>query len=170
MFRLSSLGHHQVVSNYRGNYTIYGMMQYLNIKIIMIHRDLVLSIKASKNVFFFLSTLSNVKIVKFVTKTWLLYFRLNYSTLLLCGPSSSVGIATELRAGRSGIEFRWGRDFSSVQTGPGAHPASCKRSTGSFPGVKCGRGVLLTTYPLLVPPSWKSRAIPLPTLWATPGL
>jgi len=33
--------------------------------------------------------------------------------------------------------------------------------TGSFPGVKCGRGMLL---------SWKSRAIPLPTFWATPGL
>jgi len=57
-----------------------------------------------------------------------------------------------------------------VQTGPGAHPVSCKMSTGSFPGVKCGRGVLLTTHPLLVPRSWKSRAIPLPTLWATPGL
>ena len=35
-----------------------------------------------------------------------------------------------------------------VQTGPGAHPASCKMGTGSFPGVKCGRGVLLTTHPL----------------------
>jgi len=33
--------------------------------------------------------------------------------------------------------------------------------TGSFPVVKCGRGVLLTTHPLLVPRSWKSRAIPL---------
>ena len=41
--------------------------------------------------------------------------------------------------------------------------------TGSFPGVKYGRGVLLTTHPLLVPWSWKSRAIPLPTLWATTG-
>jgi hypothetical protein len=41
--------------------------------------------------------------------------------------------------------------------------------TGSFPGVKCGRGVLLTTHPLLVPRSWKSRAIPVPTLWATTG-
>jgi len=29
-------------------------------------------------------------------------------------------------------------------------------STGSFPGIKCGRGVLLTTHPLLVPRSWKS--------------
>jgi hypothetical protein len=75
-----------------------------------------------------------------------------------------------LRAGRSGFESRWERDFPPVQTGPGAHPASCKMCTGSFPGVKCGRGVLLTTHPLLVPRSWKSRAIPLPTLWATPGL
>jgi len=41
--------------------------------------------------------------------------------------------------------------------------------TGSFMGVKCGWGVLLTTYPLLVLQSWKSRVIPLPTLWATPG-
>jgi hypothetical protein len=60
--------------------------------------------------------------------------------------------------------------FPPVQTGPGAHPASCKMGTGSFLGVKCGRGMLLTTRPLLVPRSWKSRAIPLPTLWATPGL
>ena len=75
-----------------------------------------------------------------------------------------------LRDGGSGIESRWGRDFPHVQTGPGAHPASCKMGTGSSPGVKCGRGVLLTTHPLLVPRSWKSRAIPLPTLWATPGL
>jgi len=30
--------------------------------------------------------------------------------------------------------------------------------------------MMLTPHPLLVPRSWKSRAIPLPTLWATPGL
>jgi hypothetical protein len=97
---------------------------------------------------------------------------LNIMSVYFClsGPGSSVGIATELRAGRSGIESRWGRDFPPVQTGPGVHPASCKTGTESFPGVKCGRGVLLTTHPLLVPRSWKSRAIPLPTLWATPGL
>ena len=86
------------------------------------------------------------------------------------GPGSSVSIATELRTGRSEIESRWGRDFPPVQTGPGAHPASCKVGAGSFPGVKCGRGVMLTTHPLLVPLSRKSRAIPLPTLWATPDL
>jgi hypothetical protein len=33
------------------------------------------------------------------------------------------------------------RFFAHVQTGPGAHPASCKMGTGSFPGVnRPGRG------------------------------
>jgi len=41
--------------------------------------------------------------------------------------------------------------------------------TESSPGVKCGRGLLLTTHSLLVPRSWKSRAIPLPTLWGHTG-
>ena len=70
------------------------------------------------------------------------------------GPGSSVGIATELRAGRSWIEYRRGRDLPPVQTGPGSRPASCKMGTGSFPGIKYGRDVLLTTHPLLVPRSW----------------
>ena len=38
--------------------------------------------------------------------------------------------------------------------------------TGSFPGVKSGRGVTLTPHPFLVPWSRKSRAIPLLALWA----
>jgi len=75
-----------------------------------------------------------------------------------------------LWAGRSGIEFRLERDFPPVQTSPGTHPASCKMGTGSFSRVKCGWAVLLTTHPLLVTRSRKNRAIPLPTLWATPGL
>jgi len=49
-------------------------------------------------------------------------------------------------------------------------PPFCKMGAGSFPGVKCGQGMLLTTHPLLVPWSWNSRAIPLPILWATPGV
>ena len=62
-----------------------------------------------------------------------------------------------------------GRDFLLVQTDRGAHPASCTMGIESFQGVKYGRGVLLTTHSLLVPRSWKCRAIPLPTLWATTG-
>ena len=53
------------------------------------------------------------------------------------GPDSSVGIATELRAGRSGDRIQVGARFSaSIQTGPGAHPASCTMGTGSFPEIK----------------------------------
>jgi hypothetical protein len=56
---------------------------------------------------------------------------------------SSDGIATGYGLDGPGIEFRWGRDFSAtVQTGPGAHSASCTMGTGSFPGLKRpGRGV-----------------------------
>ena len=88
----------------------------------------------------------------------------------LGGPGSSVGITTDYGLDGPGSSPRWGRDLLPVQTGPGAHPASCKMGNGSFPGLKCGRGVLLTTHSLLVLRSWKSRAIPLPTLWATPSL
>ena len=51
------------------------------------------------------------------------------------GRDSSVGIVTELRAGRSGDRMPVGARFSApVQTGPGAHPASYTIGTGSFPG------------------------------------
>ena len=51
-------------------------------------------------------------------------------------PGSSVGIATELRAGRSGDRIPVGRDFPPFQTDPGAHPASYTMGTGSFTGLK----------------------------------
>jgi len=56
---------------------------------------------------------------------------------------SSVGIATRYGMDGPGVESRWGSRFSApVQNGPGAHPASYKMGTGSFPGVKRpGRGV-----------------------------
>jgi hypothetical protein len=82
------------------------------------------------------------------------------------GPGSSVGIATGYGLDDPEIESRWGvRFFAPVQTGLRAHPASCKMSTGSFPGVKNGRGVMLTPHLLLVPWSRKGRAIPLLPLW-----
>ena len=57
-----------------------------------------------------------------------------------------------LQPGRSGDRILVGPRFSGrVQTGPGARPASCTMGTGSFSGVKSGRGVTLTSHPLLVP-------------------
>jgi len=38
------------------------------------------------------------------------------------------------------IESRWGRDVPPVQTGPGAHPASCTMGTRSFPWGKVQPG------------------------------
>ena len=77
----------------------------------------------------------------------------------LQGPGSSVGIATELHAGRSGDRIPVGARFSApVQTGPGTHPASCTMGTGSFSGVKSGRCVTLTPYSLLVPLVMKEQS------------
>ena len=82
-------------------------------------------------------------------------------------PVSVAGIATAYGLDGPGIESRWGARFSApVQTGPEAHPASRKMGTGSFPGLKCGRGVKLTPHPRLVPRSKISRAIPLLSLRA----
>jgi hypothetical protein len=109
--------------------------------------------------------------IYFILPSDLFIMNIIYIYTYIRGPGSSVGIATDYGLDGPGIESRWGARFSaSVQTGPGTHPPSYTMGTGSFPGVKYGRGVLLTTHLLLVPRSWKSRAIPLPTLWATPDL
>ena len=74
-----------------------------------------------------------------------IYIHILYNAL--CGPGSSVGIA--------GWRFRdripVGTRMFDRPDRSWAHLASFKMGTGSFPGVKCGRGVLLTTHPLLVP-------------------
>ena len=57
---------------------------------------------------------------------------------------SSVGIATDYGLDGPGIESRWGEIFRPSRPALGL-------GTGSFPEVKYGRGVLLTTHPLLVP-------------------
>jgi len=92
----------------------------------------------------------------------------NLGTLVVgCGPGSAFGIATALWTGQSGNRIPVGARFSApVQTGPGAHPASCSMGTRSFPGVKSGRGMTLAPHPLLVLWLWKGRAIPLLPLWA----
>jgi len=88
----------------------------------------------------------------------------------VCGPGSSVGIATDYVLDGPGSNpgadeiFRPSRPVLEPTQAPVKWVLSLSR------GVKRGRGVLLTTQPLLVPRSWKSRAIPVHTLWATPGL
>ena len=65
---------------------------------------------------------------------------INYCHCYFSGPGSSVGIATgygwTVRGSNPGGE----RLSAPVQTGPGAHPASCTMGTGSFPGGKVRPG------------------------------
>jgi len=73
-------------------------------------------------------------------------------TLLVVGNAESrqSRYSDWLRAGVSGDRISVGARFPApVQTGPEAHPASCTMSTGSFPGVKSGRGVMLNPHPFL---------------------
>ena len=65
---------------------------------------------------------------------------------ILCGPGSSVGIATDYGAGRSGIESRWGRDFPPVQTALGPTQPPVQWVPGLSRG-RGGRGVGLTPHP-----------------------
>jgi hypothetical protein len=78
----------------------------------------------------------------------------SYPLKYTCGPDTVVSVATGYGPDGPGIKSRWGARFSApVQTGPGAHPASCTMGTRSFQGVKSGWGMTLTTHPLLVPRS-----------------
>jgi hypothetical protein len=88
-------------------------------------------------------------------------YTISMDYICYCGPSSSVGRATDYGLDGPGIESRWGARFSApVQTGPGSHPASCKMYR-VFSGGKERPVSDAKSSPLLVPWSWKSRAIPL---------
>ena len=66
------------------------------------------------------------------------------------GPGKRSRYSDWLRAGRSGDRIPMGARFSApIQTGPGAHPASCTMGTGSFPGGKGGRDVTTLLVPRL---------------------
>jgi hypothetical protein len=66
----------------------------------------------------------------------------------MVGWDSAVAIVTGYSLEGQDIESRWGARFPApVQTGPGAHPASCTMGIGSSPG-ESGQGVALTTHPI----------------------
>ena len=65
----------------------------------------------------------------------------------MCGPGSSVGIATDYWMDVPEIESRWGEIFHTCPDQPWGPPSLLYNGTKSFPGVKYGRGVLLTTHP-----------------------
>ena len=58
----------------------------------------------------------------------------------LCGPGSSVGIATDYGLDGPGIESRWGEIFRPFRPALGPFPASCTVGTGSFLGGKVRPG------------------------------
>ena len=90
--------------------------------------------------------------------------------LIIYEPGSSVGIVTDYGLDGPGSNTGGDEIFrpSSPVLGP-THPP-VKWVPGLSGGkVRPGRAAD-HSHPILVPQSWKSRAIPLPTLWATPGL
>jgi len=69
------------------------------------------------------------------------------SYIHVCGPGSSVGIATDY--GLDGLGSNPGGDEIFRPSRPALGPTQppVKWVTGLFRGYKCGRGVLLTTHP-----------------------
>jgi hypothetical protein len=76
-----------------------------------------------------------------------LIYVLNYSTVIASG--LPVGLATHYGLDGQGIEYR--RFSTSIQTGPGAHQASCTRGTASPSRGYSGLGIALTAQPNLAP-------------------
>ena len=68
-------------------------------------------------------------------------------TFSICGPGSSAGIATDYELGGPGSNLHWGEILRPSRPTLGPIQPPVKIGTGSFPGVKYGRGVLLTTHP-----------------------
>jgi hypothetical protein len=106
------------------------------------------------------------RIVRWLLDFWknLCFPELHIGPNILIGRDISVGIATRYGLDGPGIDSRWGRDFSRPSRpalGPTQPPVQW------VPGVSrsySGRGVVLTTHPLLAPRLRNGRAIPLSNL------
>jgi len=89
----------------------------------------------------------------------------NGYSMHICGPGSVVGIATGYRRVWA-LNPSGGEIFHTCLDRPHGPPSLLYSGYRVFPRVKSGRGVTLTPHPLLLPWSWKNRAIPLLRLWA----
>jgi hypothetical protein len=83
---------------------------------------------------------------------------------------SVVGIATRYGLEGPGIEPQWGEIFHIHPDRLRDPPSLLYSGYRVFPGGKGGRGVMLTTHPLLVPTLRKSWTIPPLALWVLLGL
>jgi hypothetical protein len=83
------------------------------------------------------------------------------------GPSSSVGIATDFGLDGPGIESRWGVIFRACPDRPWGPPCLLYNGHRVFSGVESGRGVTLTSHPLLVPRSRKTVELYLYSPWGS---
>jgi hypothetical protein len=63
---------------------------------------------------------------------------------------SAVGIATAYGLEGPGIESQWGEIFRSYPDRLGGPPSLLYNGYRVFPGAKGGRGVMLTTHPILM--------------------
>jgi hypothetical protein len=83
---------------------------------------------------------------------------------------SAVGIATRYGLEGPGIESRWGEIFRTYPDRVRDPPSLLYDGYRVFPRGKGGRGVMMTTHPLLVPRLRNGWAIPPLTLWVLLGL
>jgi hypothetical protein len=95
-----------------------------------------------------------VVVHKFQTATWSIGSRGSSVRMVSC-----CGLDDRAMKFTFSVDANYFSPSLCVQTGSGAHPASCTMGTGGpFPGAKARLGVTLTTLPHLVPRSRMSRS------------
>ena len=92
---------------------------------------------------------------------------LHHAAQTVRGPGSSVDIVTDYGLDGPGIESRWGDILRTCPDRPWDPSSLLYNGYRIFPGGKKRPGRAAEHSPPLVPRSWRSRVIPLPTLWVT---